>query len=364
MSHELRTPLNGIIGITRILKDEKVLPEQQEHLNTLQDLSEHTLQLINNILDFAKVEAGKATLESRRFGLRRFLDKMTSIFQGTARLKGIRFEVNRLGETDIYVNGDEIRLSQVLINLIGNAFKFTEKGSVILSCNAEIQKNNCAEIRFSIQDTGIGIKQENLSRIFESFSQADANTTRKFGGTGLGLSIGEKILGLMGAKLNVKSEYGKGTEFCFSLLLPVSSKTDAMPLFETNNPGADKDLTGVNILLAEDNKVNQVVACRLLQKMNATVSVVSNGKEATEYNGIHDMSVILMDLDMPVMDGYESTYLIKKKHPGTPVIALTAASFDDMHNYLSRKGFDEVVQKPFVPDDLLSKIQAVMKKSA
>lgn len=364
MSHELRTPLNGIIGITRILQDEKKLPQQEEHFTTLQDLTEHTLQIVNNVLDFAKIEAGKATLDCKRFNLSRFLKKISSIFLATTKLKGLKFETCESGSTDIYVKGDEVRLSQVLINLIGNAVKFTESGGVKLTCSVTKESENIIEVTFAVTDTGIGIKEESIAKIFESFSQADANTTRKFGGTGLGLSIAEKILSLMGGRLKVESRYGKGSSFSFDILLPLSSKIEmAAEVIHRASPVMN-DLAGLTILIAEDNRVNQIVATKVLEKMNAKVAVVSNGKEAAEYNDIDKLSIILMDLDMPVMDGYESANLIKKMHPSTPIIALTAASFDDMHSFLAVKGFDGVVQKPFVPEELFSKISSIITKQA
>lgn len=363
MSHEIRTPLNGIIGITRILQDEKFLPGQYENLKTLQDLSEHTLQIINNILDFAKIEAGKSSLENKRFNLQRFIRKINSIFSGTAKLKGIKFIIETEGHTDIYLFGDEVRLSQILINLIGNAFKFTEKGTVTFKIfSKENPDPETQNLRFSVSDTGIGIKKENVGKIFESFSQADSQTTRKFGGSGLGLSIADNILRLMNSNINVESKSGKGATFWFDVCLKKSSIAPVNKVITQVAPDT-YSLPDVNILLAEDNKVNQLVATRILQKWKSNVTVASNGKEAVESVQENKFDVILMDLDMPVMDGYESLTIIKQNFPDIPVIALTAASFDDMNNYLSNKGFSEVVQKPFTIEDLYSKIDSVLKRA-
>ena len=360
MSHELRTPLNGIIGITRIMQDEEYLPEQFDNFKTMQDLSEHTLQIVNNILDFAKIEAGKGSLEAKRFNLGRFIDKIHSIFSGTAQLKGIRLNVETEGPTDIFVKGDEIRLSQVLINLLGNAFKFTEKGKITFKTVVkDISQSENYTVRFYVQDTGIGIRQENIGKIFESFSQADQHTTRRFGGTGLGLSIAQKILGLMGSELMVESEHGIGSTFWFDIALSKSSHVVNEKALRPMQ--LSEALLNIKILLAEDNKVNQIVANRMLQKWKANVFIASNGQEAVDLSRQHEFDVVLMDLDMPVMDGYEATSIIKTGFPAVPVIALTAAAFDDMNNYLVSRGFAEVVQKPFLPEDLYCKIATVIQ---
>ena len=362
MSHEIRTPLNGIIGTARILQDEDNLPAQIPHLKTLEDLSEHTVQIVNNILDFAKIEAGKAELESKRFNIYRFTQKMKSIFSGTAQLKGLKFIIETTGKTDVFVKGDEVRLSQVLINLLGNAFKFTETGSVTLKVNVhEHPEKKHYKVRFCVTDTGIGIKNEHAGRIFESFTQADANTTRRFGGTGLGLSIANKIVSLMGGKLEVESTPNKQTSFSFEVKLHMSSAIKEQQPF-TAIP-VSKNSKPLYILLAEDNKVNQLVGSRkILEKWKHHIIVANNGKEAVDYITKTDFDVVLMDLDMPVMDGYEATEIIRHEKPFLPVIALTAASFEDMNSFLAKKGFVNVVQKPFAPEDLLSKITAATDK--
>jgi signal transduction histidine kinase/ActR/RegA family two-component response regulator len=363
MSHEIRTPLNGIIGLVDILRDERILPGQKENLENLSNLSRHTVQLVNNILDFAKIEAGMASLDSKRFGLKNFIRKINSIFSTTTKLKGIGFKITVTGTDDIYVKGDEVSLSQVLINLIGNAIKFTEHGTVELSVTIrESEESPCYHLDFCVIDTGIGIKKEHFSKIFEGFNQADQKTTRKYGGTGLGLSISDKILSLMNSQLMVESEFGKGSRFFFSVALQKSSyMRPAKPLAESLIKKAI--LPGIKILLAEDNSINQIVAQRILEKWQSKVTVVDNGLQAFEAIKQNQYNIVLMDLDMPVMDGYESLGLIKTVCPEMPVIALTAASFDDMDAFLKKKGFNGVVQKPFVKDDLFNAITSLIEAS-
>jgi signal transduction histidine kinase/CheY-like chemotaxis protein len=360
MSHELRTPLNGIVGVTNIMLDEQYLPEQERNFETLKNLSEHTLGVVNNILDLSKIDAEKAKLSNARFNLILFIKKLQSIFENTARLKKIDFGIEVSGNPDVFLKGDEIKLSQVLINLIGNSIKFTDKGftKLMITIDKDQDDSPLCNIRFSVSDSGIGIHKKHQEKIFESFTQADANTTRKFGGSGLGITISEKILQMMKSKLYVESEFGKGSTFWFDVQLERSS---FVPKNKSNVKYAESySLPNTQILLAEDNKINQMVAKRFLERWNANVTLVNNGKEAYQHAMHNDYDIILMDLDMPIMDGYQATFLIKENLPNIPVIALTAASFEDMNEYLIKKGFVDVVQKPFMPDELYKKISSVL----
>jgi PAS domain S-box-containing protein len=360
MSHEIRTPLNGIVGVTDILLDEPHLGEQKANLETLNNLSAHTLQLVNNILDLSKIEAGKMVLDNNRFNLKLFTEKLHSIFANNAKLKNLDFSIVTKGSLDVFVKADEVKLSQILINLIGNALKFTEKGFVKLGVELDTAKKQerGLDVLFYIEDSGIGIKQADQEKIFESFTQADSMTTRKFGGTGLGLTISEKLLELMGTKLEMTSEFGRGTKFWFSLPMQLSSITTVNQVQRLSN----YRLNDVRILIAEDNPVNQMVARRVLEKWQSAVKVVDNGQQALEEAIQNNYDVVLMDLDMPIMDGYASTAGIRQQKPQLPIIALTAASFDDMQVFLMKKGFNDVVQKPFSPDDLYRKISLLLAK--
>jgi signal transduction histidine kinase len=360
MSHEIRTPLNGIVGVTNIMLDEEYLPSQQKNLKTLANLSDHTLQLVNNILDLAKIEAGKAVVDNVKFNLLVFIKKIKSIFDVTAELKKLDFSIELKGNIDVNVKSDEVKLSQVLINLLGNAIKFTEQGFVklkieILSEETQINKQ---AIRFYVIDSGIGIKKEDQEKIFESFTQADSLTTRKFGGTGLGITISERILDLMGSKLHLDSDIGKGATFWFDVEMEKSTLEETIVTVAATS---NMQLKDKSVLIAEDNPINQTVVKHILKKWGVKISIAKNGYEALEMATKDSYDIILMDLDMPVMDGYEATTRIKEIHPDMPFIALTAAAFDDMQNYLAAKGFNEVVQKPFMPDELFAKISALVK---
>lgn len=366
MSHELRTPLNGIIGVVNIMQDEPILPAQKNNLDTLSDLSHHTLQLINNILDYSKLEAGKSALDEVRFNLRTLISRLQSIFEVTARLKKIELITEINGSADIFLKGDYTKLSQVLINLMSNAVKFTEKGYIKLAVKVTEQNSgDLVNVAVSVTDTGMGIPEKSIQLIFESFAQADIHISRRFGGTGLGLTISEKILNLMGSKLLVSSTEGKGSVFSFDTRLKKSSSHDKVLLPSTAESRHFEPLPLLNILLAEDNLINQRVARKIIEKWGVAVTVAGNGAEAVQRFDNSEFDLVLMDLDMPVMDGYQATAAIRTTNNEVPIVALTAAIFDDMEQYLTKKGFSGVVQKPFMPRELYNTIvQRCVKTSS
>jgi signal transduction histidine kinase/CheY-like chemotaxis protein len=355
MSHELRTPLNGIIGLTNILLSEAVLPSQAKHLEVLKYSSDHMLLLINDILDFNKIEAGKVTLEHEPFNLLETIEKMHSFFYSEAAAKGILFEAKADSEMNRLVKGDVTRLRQVLTNLIGNAIKFTEKGAVTFSVQVlnYLSDKQCS-LRFSISDTGIGIASDKLDRIFERFGQEDQHTTRKYGGTGLGLTISKKLIELMGSKLEVESTAGKGSQFWFDITMECSAEKPAVA--EQKKITDLKPFDNLHILVAEDNPINMIVANKILEKWNVRVSKAVNGQEALELVTKNKFDLILMDLQMPVMDGLSAVHLIREFNKDIPIIALTATSYETMLTDLHSKGLNDFVQKPFKPEELHSKI--------
>ncbi len=352
MSHELRTPLNAIIGTSNILLQEEYLPSQKESFNVLQHSSEHMLQLVNDILDLSKLEAGKMELEKIPFNLKDFMNKVMASFS-KGRNPDIKFEVNIDPQLDIEIISDETRLLQILNNLISNAWKFTKKGKITVTARAEKNENQQVSVYFSVADTGIGIPQAKIRQIFDSFTQADTETTRKYGGTGLGLAISKYLVNKMGGEINVNSEVDKGSCFCFTLNFNVNRKKSYV------NEASLKQLNGLDglrVLLAEDNPVNMMVAKRFLQKWNLQVDEAVNGLEAVELYNNNKYDLLLIDLEMPEMDGNEVTAYIRAKDQEIPIVAFTAAVYDDMQADLLKKGFTEFITKPFRPEDLHKKI--------
>jgi signal transduction histidine kinase/CheY-like chemotaxis protein len=359
MSHELRTPLNGIVGLTNILLSETYLPSQTNHLEILKYSSDNMLVLINDILDFNKIEAGKVILENESFNLLDTLNKLHSFFILEASNRGLIFEMAAPDNLNRNVKGDVTRLRQVLTNLLSNAIKFTEKGKVIFTIEIvkQISDKSCC-IRFSIKDTGIGIESNKLDQIFESFGQADLSTIRKYGGSGLGLTISKKLIALMGTELQVESVIDKGSNFWFDLDMEC---TVSEPISAPKNLVNEiNGLDNTHILVVEDNVINMMVATKILKKWNVTISKAVNGSEAVELVSKNKYDIILMDLQMPIMDGLTATSIIRETNKVTPIIALTATTDEVLTRSLTAKGINEVLQKPFLPEDLYNKIAAVL----
>lgn len=355
MSHELRTPLNGIIGATNLMLEESFLPGQAEKLNVLKISSEHMLSLINDVLDLSKLDADKIKLEKIPVDLPKFISSVTSPFIQQFKNKGLEFEVDLDPDIKHSLLTDPTRLNQVLTNLLSNALKFTSNGSVTLTVKGISLKSDTNVIDFSISDTGIGISEDKRNTIFEQFSQADVRTTRKYGGTGLGLTISQKLVRLMGSELKVESRYNKGSKFYFTLILPVYySKSRAL----SNNKKLEnnRQLKGLTVLIAEDNPINMMIAAKFLDKWGVSYKKAKNGLEAISVFSQYNLDMILMDLDMPEMDGYEALQAIRKINSGIPAIAFTAAVFENMKDKLVSCGFNDYIQKPFRPEELHSKL--------
>jgi PAS domain S-box-containing protein len=358
MSHELRTPLNGIIGSTNLLLQDKCLPQQNEQLNVLKFSSEHMLNLINDVLDLSKLDADKIQLEKNIVDIPQFINKVASPFIPQYEEKGVLLELETDPDLKRPVLADITRLNQILTNLLSNALKFTTKGSVKVSVKGLSVKSDFNSIEFSVTDTGIGISEENRKKIFEQFTQADVKTTRKYGGTGLGLTISQKLVNLMGGELKVESKYNKGSKFYFDITVPVHIGKVKTYINDKDNVIEEGKLKGLKVLIAEDNPINMMIASRFLDKWGVVYEKAKNGLEAVSLFDNSSFDMLLMDLDMPEMDGYGALNAIRKINPNVPAIAFTAAVFDNMRESLISRGFDDYIQKPFRPEDLHSKLVA------
>jgi len=345
--------------LTKLLLENNPRKDQIKNLNTLQFSAENLLQIINDILDLNKIEAGKIEFECIEFDLYELAENIKDTLEPQASEKGIGLSLVVDDQIPEFVWGDPIRLAQVLTNLLNNALKFTLKGSVIIRLSLKKQKNNSVKINFAVEDTGIGIAKDKLAYIFENFTQASSETTRRFGGTGLGLSISRKLLKLQGIKLKVKSKLEAGSVFEFDMVFKNSSNLRAdKPLNASVTPKTS--LKGLKILLAEDNKINVMVARQFLTKWDVDLDIAEDGASALEMVKLNDYDLVLMDLSMPKMDGYMATTAIKslseEKYKALPVIALTASAMAEIREKALEAGMVDYISKPFDPEILYNKI--------
>ncbi len=369
MSHEIRTPMNSIVGMTNLLINSELETTQKKYLNIIKKASENLLVIINDILDLSKIEAGKMEFEKIDFLVKDVVEMVFHTLQFKAEEKQLSLTYDIDKNLPAALKGDPVRLNQVLINLAGNAIKFTEKGSVNISATLMSKSGNQLIVEFAVTDTGIGIPEDQLYKIFESFSQASSDTTRKFGGTGLGLTISKQLIELQGGSIYVHSRFGKGTTFGFKIPYEQGSaeETGKKMINETDVSG--DQLKGIRVLLVEDNQFNQMVAVDTLQELvnDILIDVAENGKEALLMLDKNDYDVILMDIQMPVMDGFETTKQIRKTFTSpknhTAIVAMTANVTKEEVDRCFEAGMDAYIAKPFVPQDLLNKIAQVSAKT-
>lgn len=360
MSHEIRTPLNAIVGMIRLFNDTELSGNQQKLLQNLNVSSGNLLSIINDILDFSKIESGQMDLDKTDFDLRELLQQVVDSIEYKAAEKKIALKLNIDPSIEGLVIGDASRLHQVLNNLVCNAVKFTLEGRVELRCTLIKSDSKIHAIEFCVEDTGIGINSDNLGKIFESFQQEDESITRLYGGTGLGLAISSQLVRLMGGSLNVSSTKGVGSKFFFTLDMPVGS-----PVLPKELPFSVPELFNLNeirILLVEDNKFNQFIAKALLDKWGAETVIAENGRLAIDILKDSSFDLVLMDLQMPVMDGITAAGIIRNKLDlDTPILALTANVVKGVAEKCEAAGMNGYISKPFDPDDFYQRILMVLK---
>ncbi len=367
MSHEIRTPMNAIVGMTRLLLSKEPRPEQMRYLGAIKQSADNLLVIINDILDLSKIEAGKIVIEQTDFSLRDVVRSVQDMLMLKAEEKGIEMRINVADEVPKRLIGDPTRINQVLINLAGNAVKFTERGYVEVVASIKKYDENKVWLQFDVVDTGIGIDANYVDKIFDSFTQAGTDVARRFGGTGLGLTISRQLVNLMHGDISVKSELGKGTVFSFVVPLERSEVRDEDVKDDTLENDKIKALDGVRLLLVEDNEFNRMVAEDTLKELitNIQIEIAVNGKEAVEKVQAKHYDIVLMDIQMPVMDGLTATNTIRQTLPeparSVNIIAMTANVLqEDVQSYLDA-GMNAYVAKPFQTAELLLKMATVLE---
>lgn len=364
MSHEIRTPLNAIINTINLLISDKPRKDQSEDMDVLKFSAENLLQLINEILDYSKIDSGKIEFEEIEFNIRQLIAGIQQSLQYGMVKDGIKLEFNIDENVPTYLVGDSVRLAQIFFNLVGNALKFTEQGKVSFTTGVYRDLNDYIELKFRISDTGIGIPRDKQKFVFEAFTQASASTTREYGGTGLGLAITKMLVEKQGGRIEVKSRLNEGSTFSVYLRFKKSGKNQ--PEEKPARFSEIHSFDGINVLVVEDNLINQNIVSRLLTKWNAVADTAENGKVAVQKVRKNRYQLVLMDLHMPEMSGYEATRKIRemkgKYYKTLPILAVTASAFAEDRKKICASGMNGYIIKPFHPVDLNSKISHFLNR--
>lgn len=359
MSHEIRTPMNAIIGFADLLSQTSLSKTQNMYVENVQTAGENLLTIINDILDLSKIESGNLLIETEPFNLKNTLKHVYDLLKVKVS-ENVEFNLFLDANMPEVVTGDKGRINQIMMNLAGNAIKFTKDGEITISVKKTSETDENYILKFSVKDTGIGIPKNKLDKIFERFSQAEESTTREYGGTGLGLNIVKQLVELQNGEIHVKSEPGRGSEFYFTVNFPKTAEPEIKSEVFYYEPPANS----INILLCEDNELNQSLAKSVIKSFGYHLDIANNGEEGVEMFKKNKYDLILMDLQMPVMDGYEATKCIRKKYRSqVPIIAMTAHSLVGEQQKCYEEGMDGYVPKPFKQAELLSTIKKALEKN-